>query len=419
MNRMSVLEVLASTAKELDARDKLAYLRERFCIPAGRVYLDGNSLGVLPRAMTKGVVQLIETEWGEDLISSWNSHGWIDSPERLGERLAPLLGAGPGQVLCTDSISVNVFKLLATALDLQPDRRIILLEANEFPTDRYIAQGLAQLLGAQRCEVREVASEELIDSLTTDVAVVLLSEVNYRTGRRHNKRLINDAAHHAGVMTCWDVAHSAGAMPVDFDATGVDFGVGCGYKFLNGGPGAPAFLYVAKRHQNKVNQPLSGWLGHQSPFDFERSYTAANGVLQYQTGTPSILAMRALDIALDCFDGVSLTALRDKSVALCAFFIEALTTQCEFESLRVITPALAVDRGSQVAVCHPKAYAIAQDLIERGIVVDFRAPDIVRFGFAPMYNTFNDAYEALNALAELLKYETYLAARFQIRAKVT
>jgi len=419
MSCMSELKVLASIAKELDAHDQLAYLRERFYIPAGKVYLDGNSLGILPRAMTKGLTQLIEAEWGEDLISSWNTHGWIDSSERLGERVAPLLGAGPGQVLCADSISVNVFKLLATALDLQPDRHIILLEANEFPTDRYIAQGLAQLLGAQRCEVREAAPEKLMESLTSDVAVVLLSEVNYRTGRRHNKRLINKAAHDAGVLTCWDVAHAVGAMPVDFDASGVDFGVGCGYKFLNGGPGAPAFLYVAKRHQNKVLQPLAGWLGHHAPFDFEHTYTPANGVLRYQSGTPSILAMRALDIALDCFDGVSLTALRDKSVALCAFFIDALNTQPDLDSLRLITPELASDRGSQVAVCHPQAYAIAQDLIERGIVVDFRAPDIVRFGFAPMYNTFEDAYEALNALAELLKYETYRAARFQIRGKVT
>ncbi len=416
---MSDLDVLKNKAFELDRHDELAHLRERFYMPPGKVYLDGNSLGVLPRAMTESLARLVNNEWGDDLISSWNKHAWIDMPEHLGERLAPLLGAAPGQVLCSDSTSVNIFKLLATALALRPDRRIILIESNDFPTDRYMAEGLAQLLGDQRCEVREVPGDRLIHSMSSDVAVVLLSEVNYRTGRRHDKRLINASAHQAGVLTCWDVAHAAGAMPVDFDATGVDFAVGCGYKFLNGGPGAPAFLYVAKRHQNQVSQPLAGWLGHQAPFEFEASYRAASGVLRYQTGTPSVLAMRALDIALDCFDGVSLIQLREKSLALSAFFIDALKMHPAFKTLRLITPEQDTHRGSQVAVCHPVGYAIAQDLIERGIVVDFRAPDIIRFGFAPMYNTFSDVLAALNALAESLSKETYLAPRFQVRAKVT
>ena len=414
-----MLGTFSSKARELDEHDVLRHLRERFCLPSGKVYLDGNSLGVLPRAMTDGLTQLVDVEWGEDLISSWNQHGWIDLPERLGERLAPLLGAAPGQVLCTDSISVNVFKLLATALALQPGRRVILVEASDFPTDRYVAEGLANLLGAQRCEVRAIEADQLSESLSTDVAVVLLSEVNYRTGRRHDKRLINNAAHAVGALTCWDVAHAAGAMPVEFDAAGVDFAVGCSYKFLNGGPGAPGFLYVAKRHQNKVSQPLAGWLGHQAPFDFEAGYTPASGVLRYQTGTPSILAMRALDIALDCFDGVSLEQLRNKSLALSAFFIEALKTQSVFKSLRVITPEPAAERGSHVAICHEAAFAISQDLISRGVVVDFRAPDVIRFGFAPMYNTFNDTLQALNALAQSLSDETYLAPRFQVRSKVT
>jgi kynureninase len=414
-----MLDALRNKACELDKTDVLAALRERFYIPSDKVYLDGNSLGVLPRAMTEGLARLVEVEWGDDLISSWNKHDWIDLPERLGERLAPLLGAAPGQVLCTDSISVNVFKLLATALALQPGRRVVLVEASDFPTDRYVADGLANLLGAQRCEVRAVAVNELIESLGTDVAVVLLSEVNYRTGRRHDKRLINNAAHAVGALTCWDVAHAAGAMPVEFDATGVDFAVGCSYKFLNGGPGAPGFLYVAKRHQNKVSQPLAGWLGHQAPFDFEAGYRPASGVLRYQTGTPSILAMRALDIALDCFDGVSLEQLRNKSLALSAFFIESLKTQSVFQSLRVITPEAAAERGSHVAICHEAAFALSQDLIARGVVGDFRAPNIIRFGFAPMYNTFNDALQALNALTQSLTDATYRAPRFQARAKVT
>ena len=408
-----------SKAQERDKYDSLAPLRDHFCLPDNTIYLDGNSLGVLPKAVLDRLQTTVATEWGTDLISSWNTHGWIDLPQSVGEKIAPIVGAAPGQVLCCDSISINVFKLLATGLALRPKRTTILVEAQDFPTDRYIAEGLAQLLGPNRCVVKAVAVDQLEQALDRDVAVLLLSEVNYRTGYRHDMAALTRSAHAAGALTCWDVAHSAGAMPVTFDQADVDFGVGCGYKFLNGGPGAPAFLYVAKRLQNQVSQPLSGWLGHRQPFDFTPSYQPAEGVLRYQAGTPSVIAMRALEAALDIFDKVSLAALREKSLALTRFFLECLASQACFESFGVLTPSDPECRGSHIAITHEQGFAIAQALIAAGVIVDFRAPNIIRFGFAPLYNTFEDAARSAAILGAIMAEKRYLESGFQQRQKVT
>uniref|UniRef100_A0A7S3P6I0 Kynureninase n=1 Tax=Amphora coffeiformis TaxID=265554 RepID=A0A7S3P6I0_9STRA len=408
-------------AQRRDAQDSLAPLREHFLLPDGKIYLDGNSLGVLPKAVVPQLQTTVTEEWGKDLISSWNTHGWIDLPQKIGEIIAPLVGAGPGQVLCCDSISVNVFKLLSTALALRPGRKTILVEAQDFPTDRYVAEGLVQLLGAQQCCVKAVARDDLEQAFTSDVAVLLLSEVNYRTGYRHDMAALTQSAHAVGAMVCWDVAHSAGAMPIALDEANADFAVGCGYKFLNGGPGSPAFLYVAKRHQNQVSQPLSGWLGHRRPFDFTSSYQPADGVVRYQAGTPSVIAMRALQAALSVFDNVSLAALRQKSLALTDFFLACLHDQPGTESFGLLTPTEDPEkrRGSHVAITHPQGYAIAQALIAEGVIVDFRAPDIIRFGFAPLYNTFQDAARAVTILGSIMTSERYRETQFQERHKVT
>ncbi|KGE05107.1 kynureninase [Pseudohaliea rubra] len=406
-------------AARRDREDPLAPLREAFALPEGIVYLDGNSLGALPKAVPGRIRAMLKDEWGQDLIASWNCHGWIDLPQRVGERIAPLVGAAPEQVLCCDSISVNLFKLLATALALRPGRHTILVEAGDFPTDRYLTEGLAAFLGETRCRVREAPGDRLADALDDDVAVLLATEVNFRSGRRHAMDELTRAAHEAGALALWDLAHSAGAMPVALDACGVDLAVGCGYKFLNGGPGAPAFLYVARRHQNVVEQPLTGWLGHRDPFAFADRYQPAAGVLRYQAGTPSILALRSLEAALEVFDGIDLQALRAKSLALTDFFLAAVAAEPACEALTVLTPGDHGERGSQVSLAHPEGYAIAQALIEDGVIVDFRAPDIVRFGFAPLYNSFADAAAAARSLADVLAGARHRAERFRVRARVT
>jgi kynureninase len=386
---------------------------------ADAVYLDGNSLGALPVAVPERVAATLREEWGRDLISSWNRHHWIDLPRRVGEKIAPLVGAAPGQVLCCDSISVNLFKLLAAALALRPGRRTVLLEAEEFPTDRYIADGLAALLGPGRCRVRAAPATALEGALDGDCAVLLLSEVNYRSGRRHDMARLTAAAHDAGALALWDLAHSAGAMPVALDASGADLAVGCGYKFLNGGPGAPAFVYVAARHQAEAAQPLCGWLGHRAPFAFEAGYEPAPDVGRFQAGTPPILSLRALDAALDVFAGVSLDALRAKSLALGDCFLAALGAFPGAGELTLLTPRTPAQRGSQLCLRHPEGYGVAQALIEAGVIVDFRAPDIVRFGFAPLYNRFADAVTAAVTLADILASGRYRDARFRRRAQVT
>ena len=402
----------------LDADDPLAALRDAFELPPDTVYLDGNSLGALPRQVRARLDRVVADEWGRDLVTSWNRHGWIELPRRVGDRIGRLLGAAPGQVICADSVSANLFKLLAAALELRPGRRVILTEDADFPTDRYVAAGLGDLLGQARCRVRAVPRGELATALDDDVAVLMLTQVNFRDGYRHAMERLTAAAHENGVLALWDLSHSAGAMPVALDRCRVDLAVGCGYKYLNGGPGAPAFLYVAERHLAQARQPLSGWMGHRRAFAFEAEYEPAEGIERFLCGTPGILGMAALDAALELFDRVALDDLRRRSLALTDAFIAAVDA-LGLPALRVLTPRDAERRGSQVSLAHAEAYGIAQALIERKIVVDFRTPDIVRFGFSPFYNTFADVGRAVTMLDEVVQTEAYRDPRFAQRNTVT
>jgi kynureninase len=405
-------------AAELDAADPLAALRSRFALPEEKVYLDGNSLGAMPRDVAVEVQAVLEKQWGEDLIASWNTHDWIRLPVLVGEQIAPLVGAAPGQLVCTDTISVNLFKLLAAALALRPGRRVILTAEGDFPSDSYVAQGLEELLGDTRCRLRRVPAEHLADALDDSVAVLMLTEVNYCTGERFDMRELTAAAHAAGALALWDLAHSAGAMPVRLDACAADFAVGCGYKFFNGGPGAPGFVYVAARHQ-EVRQPLSGWLGHGRPFAFVADYEAGTGVQRFQVGTPPILSLVALRAALRVFEAVDLGALREKSIALTERFLRLLAQRDLAAQFNCLTPRDPQRRGSQISLAHTQAWGLSQALIERGVIVDFRAPDILRFGFAPLYNRFVDVDRAVDTLAEILADGAHDDPRFDSRPTVT
>jgi kynureninase len=399
-------------ALALDAADPLAPCRDRFALPEGVIYLDGNSLGALPRATATVVATTIEREWGGDLIASWNKHDWIGAPQRIGDRIAPLVGAKAGEVLVGDSTSVNLFKLLAAALEARPGRAVILSETGNFPTDLYIAQGLGRLAGARLRTVEAEAIEAAIDEAT---AVVTLTHVDYRSGRRHDMARLTAAAHAAGALMLWDLSHSAGAIAVDLNAAGADLAVGCGYKYLNGGPGAPAFLFVADALQAQLRSPLSGWLGHADPFAFEPAYRPAEGIARFQAGTPSILAMAALEAGLATFDGVSIGDLEAKSRRLSDLFITLVEERCP--ELTLASPR--GERGSHLVFAHPYAYALMQALIERGVIGDFREPNLVRFGFAPLYNGFADVWRAVDSLADILGSRSWDAPRFHQRRRVT
>jgi kynureninase len=404
--------VTLDEALALDAADPLAPCRDRFALPEGVIYLDGNSLGALPRATATVVATTIEREWGGDLIASWNKHDWIGAPQRIGDRIAPLVGAKAGEVLVGDSTSVNLFKLLAAALEARPGRAVIVSETGNFPTDLYIAQGLGRLAGASLRTVEAEAIEAAIDEAT---AVVTLTHVDYRSGRRHDMARLTAAAHAAGALMLWDLSHSAGAIAVDLNAAGADLAVGCGYKYLNGGPGAPAFLFVADALQAQLRSPLSGWLGHADPFAFEPAYRPAEGIARFQAGTPSILAMAALEAGLATFDGVSIADLEAKSRRLSDLFIALVEERCP--ELTLASPR--GDRGSHLVFAHPYAYALMQALIERGVIGDFREPNLVRFGFAPLYNGFADVWRAVDVLADILGSRSWDAPRFHQRQRVT
>jgi kynureninase len=401
-------EAVAGAAADLDraacaardAADPLAPFRGRFLLPEGIIYLDGNSLGPLSRDVRARLIDVIDREWGVDLIRSWWKNDWVGLPRRLGDKIGRLLGAAPGQVVVADSTSVNIFKALAAALQLNPGRRVILHEEGTFPTDGYIAQGLAELLGPERAELRAVPRDAIADAFDSDVAVGLLIHAHYKTGHVLDMEAVNAAARAAGALTLWDLAHSVGALPVALDATGADLAVGCGYKFLNGGPGGPAFSYVAARHQEAARQPLSGWLGHLRPFDFAPEYLPGAGIDRFQCGTPVVLAMAALDAAVDVILEADMAAVREKSVALTETFIAAFDQLCGGLGFGLNSPRDWRQRGSQVCVTHPRAGALMQRLIEDGVIGDFRPPNILRFGFAPLYNRHVDAWDAAERLAE-------------------
>ncbi len=407
---------MSSQAATLDATDPLAAYRDAFDLPPGLIYLDGNSLGALPKAARDAVSQTVEMEWGHDLIKSWNSHEWIKLPETVGEKIAPLLGAAAGQVICADSTSVNLFKLITAALQLRPGRNKIVSQVDNFPTDLYMAQGVVEWLGADRAQLVSASAEEMIDSIDRDTALVMLTHVNYRDGKVHDMARITQAAHEQGALTLWDLSHSTGAMPLALDGMGIDFAVGCGYKYLNGGPGAPAYVYVNRRLQDKVTQPLFGWMGHAEPFRFSSTYEPAEGVWRFVTGTPSVIAMQALSAALDMFSTIDLAQVRQKSETLTTWFIDCLADCPELE---LISPVRPVERGSQVSFHHPQGYAIVQALAAAGVIGDYRDPDILRFGFSPLYTSYAEAERAARLLRDILNAQTYLEPVFQVRQTVT
>ncbi len=414
----------------LDRADPLAALRDAFVLPPG-VYLDGNSLGALPKATAGRVGRAVEREWGEGLIRSWNTAGWIDLAQRVGDRIARLIGAAPGEVGVGDSTSVNLFKVLTVAAELaratSPTRRTIVSERGNFPTDLYIAESVARQHGA---ELRLVDGDAAIaTALDAETAVLLLTHVDYRSGRLHDMAAVTRAAHAAGALVVWDLAHSAGALPVDLHAADADFAIGCGYKYLNGGPGAPAFVWAHPRQLARmaalaVRQPLAGWLGHAAPFAFDSSYRPAAGIGQFVCGTPPVLSLTALACGLEVFDALDavggMAALRAKSLALGTLFIDLVEARCAGRGLALVTPRDEASRGSQASFAHPEAgYAVMQALIARGVIGDFRAPDILRFGFTPLYTRFVDVWDATSALRSVLDTGEWREPRFHARAAVT
>lgn len=408
-----------SDIQEFDKNDPLARKREQFLLPKDRVYLDGNSLGALPVVAQQHALEVVSKQWGEDLITSWNAHSWIDLPRMAGEKIAKLIGAAGGQVICCDSISVNLFKILSAALKLQSGRTVILSQQDNFPTDLYIAQGLQQLLGDENCQLKQVADHELIDHLDESIAVLMLTQVNFRCGKIHDMEKLTKLAQQKGIIVVWDLAHSAGAIPVELDHCKVDFAVGCGYKYLNGGPGSPAFVYVAKHHQEALEQPLSGWMGHAAPFAFDPNYTADKGVEKFLCGTPPVISLSILNSALDVFADVSMQQIRDKSIKLTELFIHMIEQVPALKSLKCISPTDKHQRGSQVAYTHPHAYAICQALIDRGIILDFRAPDILRAGFTPLYTSYSDVWRCVEVLTEIIEQQRFLDRQYQAKQKVT
>ena len=403
-----------------DRADVLAPLRERFQLPAGVVYLDGNSLGALPKATPARMREVIEAEWGRDLIRSWNTHKWVNFPSRVGNKLAKLLGATDGEIVVADSTSINVFKLLAGALQLPHarERRVILSERGNFPTDLYMAQGLAALLG-DRYELRLIDNDDVGSALTDDVAVALFTQVDYRSGRVLDMAALNAMAKRAGTHIVWDLSHSAGALPVHLNRDGTELAVGCGYKYLNGGPGAPAYLYVARDLQPVIRQPLSGWFGHAAPFEFTPGYTPAAGIEQMLVGTPSVIATAALECGVDVLLDCDVVELRRKSLALTDLFIALVGQECAAFGFELASPLDHAKRGSQLSFRHPEAYAVMQAIIDRGVIGDFRKPDLLRFGFAPLYVGYEDVWNAVAILRDVMSAEAWREPRFQERKAVT
>lgn len=418
-------DVTRADAEALDRADPLAHMRERFVLPP-TIYLDGNSLGPLPRAARERVRRCVDAEWGHHLIASWNRAGWVDLPRTVGAKIAPLVGAEPDTVRVTDSTSVNLFKMLAAALALRPDRGRIVSQRGNFPTDLYMAEGLIGLAGGGRelhlvddvTDLDTDAPEEAIEAaITPDTAVLMLTHVDYRSGRMLDMARLTRAAHAHGALVIWDLAHSAGAVPVDLAGAGADFAVGCGYKYLNGGPGAPAFLYVAPRHQGQAANPLSGWFAHAAPFAFEPEYRAAEGADRFLAGTPPVLSMVALDAALDLWGDVAMDDVRAKSLSLSGLFLRLIEHRCP--ALVPTGPRRPARRGSQVSLRHPHAYAVVQCLIERGVIGDFRAPDLARFGFTPLTLRHTDVFDAVERMVEVMETQAWDAPRFHARAAVT
>lgn len=409
--------------KALDSADPVAPLRDLFALPADTIYLDGNSLGALPRQAPRRAQEVIEHEWGEGLIGSWNTAGWWQLPTTLGDRLAPILGADAGEVVVTDTTSMNLFKVLATALKIQqsahPGRKTILAERDSFPTDLYMIGGFMDFCGSgYRLQLFD-HPDDLAEALSSDTAVVVISHVNYRTGYLYDMAQTTAQVHQAGALMIWDLCHSAGAVPVDLKGSDSDFAVSCTYKYLNGGPGSPALLWVHPRHQDRGAQPLSGWWGHSRPFDMEARYSPASGIRRFLTGTQPIVSMSLIQCGLEIFERTSVATLRKKSLALTDLFIELVEQECSEYGVTLVTPRDHAKRGSHVSFGHENAFAIIQALIERNVIGDYREPGVMRFGVAPLYIRYVDLWNAVRRLKQILQSRAWDTPRFKTRHAVT
>ncbi len=404
-------------ARALDAADPLRPMRERFVLPEGVIYLDGNSLGPLPRQTIEAQQDAVSRQWGEDLIRSWNDNDWIGAPQRIGSKIAPLIGANANEVIVTDSVSVNLFKLIVAATRLRPDRSEILTEPGNFPTDLYTADGASDVLEGRH--VRTVPASEIAAAIGPDTALVMLTHVHYKTGSRHDMAAITAAAHEAGALMLWDLSHSVGAVPVDLKGCNADLAVGCGYKYLNGGPGAPAFLFVRSDMQDELRSPLSGWMGHAAPFEFRDDYAPAPGISRFLCGTPPVLSLLALECGVELFGEVDMAAVAKKSASLFDLFARRIEQRCGGHGLELVTPRAPEQRGSHISYTHDHGWPIMQSLIERGVIGDFRAPDILRFGLTPLYLSHEDIWQATEILGEILDTESWRDPRFAEAKAVT
>jgi kynureninase len=404
--------------RALDENDPLREFRGRFCLPENVVYLDGNSLGALPLATMERLATAVSAEWGLGLIRSWTTHGWLDAPQRTGDKIAKLIGAAHGEVIVCDSTSVNLSKLMHAALAARPGRSVLLSESGNFPTDLYIAEGTIRALGGQH-SLKLSPAEQIVASIDRDTAVVVLTHVHYKSAAMHDMRALTEAAHAHGALILWDLSHSAGAVEVDLNAAGADLAVGCGYKYLNGGPGAPSFLFVPRRHQDSLLSPLSGWMGHARAFEFVDRYEPAAGIKRFLCGTPAILGATALEVAVDLMLEAGMSRITEKSRALSKLFISLVEQRCDGYGLQLIGPRDVGSRGSHVALAHPRGLAIMRALIERGVIGDFRAPDVLRFGFTPLYTRHEDIWIAVETLREILQTSCWQEKRYSSSDTVT
>jgi kynureninase len=413
------LESIRERVRELDNADPFAENRKAFFLPLNKIYLDGNSLGPLTLVAKQRALEVIEKQWGTDLISSWNLHDWIDLPITVGEKIAPLIGASTGQTICCDSVSINLFKLVTSALAINPERTTILSTSNNFPTDLYVAEGVQRLLGDNHCRLQLVESHELSGALEEKPAILLLTQTDYRTGEIFDIEKLTAQAHANGTLVIWDLSHSVGVLPLEMDKWNVDFAVACTYKYLNGGPGAPAFIYVAKNLQESCDQAISGWMGHKSPFDFSPTYTACDGISKFLSGTPAILSMSILDAALSVYENIDIPQLRAKSIQLSDLFLSLIAETDNLKQLQLCSPSSALARGSQLAFLHEHGFGICQALAAKQVIADFRGPNLLRFGFSPLSLRYEDIWTAVDALREVMEEERYLLPEFNKKLKVT
>lgn len=415
---MTAIPDLASIEAR-DAADPLRHMRDRFVLPKGVTYLDGNSLGAAPKNVFIELDRAAKEEWAEGLIRSWNKAGWFDLTLELGNKVGRLIGAEPGETVVCDTTSTNIYKALHAALSMRPDRSVIVAEGSSFPTDLYMAEGVAATRPGVTIRLEGVDAENIEDLIDESVAVVLVNHVNYKSGELRDMAALTAKVHAAGALVVWDLCHTAGAMPVDLNGANADMAVGCTYKYLNGGPGAPAFVFAAKRHHDQFQQPLSGWWGHAKPFAFTQGYEASPGIRRFLCGTQPILSLRALKGALDVWDDVDLDLLRKKSIELTELFIELVEARCGEFGVKLECPREGARRGSQVSFSHENSYEIMQALIERGVIGDFRAPNVMRFGFTPLYVGYRDVWDAVEVLRDILATGAWEDKRFAVRSAVT